>query len=79
MGLWAHALTELWAWAQPKRVLCDRKASPWDDASRRPSHADRRKALQRQCIRERFSQGGRGQPLSRKTRDLIRSLIKLAC
>jgi DDE superfamily endonuclease len=79
LGLWAHALTELWAWAQPKRALCDRQASPWDDTARRPSHADRRKALQRHCVRERFSQGERGQPLSWKTRNLIRSLIKLAC
>jgi hypothetical protein len=79
LSLWAHALTELWAWAQPKRALCDRKASPWDDAARRPSHADRRKALQRHCIRERFLCGGRGQPLPRTIRNLIRSLIKFAC
>jgi hypothetical protein len=47
LNQWAHALVELWAWHQPKAVLCDRTTSPWDDADRRPSHADRRKALQR--------------------------------
>jgi hypothetical protein len=56
LTLWAHCLTELWAWFQPKEVLCDRSDSPWDDGQRRPSHADRRKALQRTCLAEEFSQ-----------------------
>jgi hypothetical protein len=77
LNLWAHTLVELWAWARRKRELCDRKASPWDDASRRPSHADRRKALQRQCLAETFSQAEHGQRLTRKFRRLVRRLIGL--
>jgi hypothetical protein len=45
LNLWMHTLVELWAWDRPKSRLTDRRASPWDDPSRRPSHADRRKAL----------------------------------
>jgi DDE superfamily endonuclease len=77
LNLWAHTLVELWAWAKPKQELCDRKASPWDDASRRPSHADKRKALQRHSLEEAFSRTGPGQRLTRKFQRLIRGLIHL--
>jgi hypothetical protein len=77
LSLWAHSLVELWAWHQPKRALCDRKASPWDDPARRPSHADRRKALQRACIRQEISRGGHQRPLTRKIQKLLRSLVQL--
>ena len=39
--------TELWAWDRPDEELVDRSASPWDAEPRRPSHADKRKALRR--------------------------------
>ena len=77
LNLWAHTLVELWAWDQPKGAICDRSASPWDDPDRRPSHADRRKALQRQCLGEEIAQCGHRQPLSRKIRRLLRSLVQL--
>jgi len=32
--------------------LAGRSASPWDDASRRPSHADKRRAWRRQLAGE---------------------------
>ena len=35
----------------PVPELVDRSASPWDDGPRRPSHADKRKALQREVLR----------------------------
>jgi hypothetical protein len=50
-----HTLVELWAWNQPKAHICDRRASPWDDPERRPSHADRRKALQRTILEREYS------------------------
>lgn len=53
--LWWHTLIELWAWRKPAKELSDRRASPWDDQSRRPSHADRRNALRRQCLANEFS------------------------
>jgi hypothetical protein len=50
LNLWLHTLIELWAWKQSHRQLCDRSDSPWDSPTRRPSHADRRNALRRQCL-----------------------------
>lgn len=55
LNLWMHTLVELWAWNKPKRQICDRRASPWDDPARRPSHADRRKALRRTMIQNELS------------------------
>jgi hypothetical protein len=45
--LWLFTLVELWAWNQPAEAICDRSTSPWDTLQRRPSHADRLRALQR--------------------------------
>jgi hypothetical protein len=47
LNLWVHTLLELWAWDKPHDALCDRSDSPWDVAERRPSHANRRRALRR--------------------------------
>jgi hypothetical protein len=77
LSLWAHSLVELWAWGQAKGALVDRTASPWDDPERRPSHADRRKALQRACLRQEISRGGHRRRLTRKIQKLLRSLIQL--
>lgn len=77
LSLWAHTLVELWAWGKPKAALCDRSASPWDDPGRRPSHADRRKALQRCCIRQEIMREAHRQPLSPKTRRLLEGLVQL--
>ena len=56
MNLWAYTMVELWAWEQAEEALVDRSRSPWDHEPRRPSHADRRKALLRHCLREQFQQ-----------------------
>ena len=55
LALWLHTLVELWAWDRTHAELCDRRASPWDDPTRRPSHADRCKALRRKCMHAEFS------------------------
>lgn len=49
---WMYSLVEAWAWGRPDEELVDRSHSPWDDSTRRPSHADKRKALQREVLRE---------------------------
>ena len=53
--LWLHTLVELWAWNLSHEQLCDRRESPWDDPTRRPSHADRCKALRRASFVNLFS------------------------
>ena len=55
LNLWMHTLMELWAWYRPHNELCDRSDSPWDDPERRPSHADRRKALRRHILQTELS------------------------
>ena len=49
--LW-YSVVEAWAWARCEEALVDRGRSPWDREERRPSHADKRKALQREILRE---------------------------
>src|SRR5438477_4615963 len=50
--VWTFTMIEAWAWDRPVEGLVDRSASPWDDASRRPSHADKRRAWRRELLRE---------------------------
>ena len=55
LNLWMHTLVELWSWNRSHDELCDRRLSPWDDANRRPSHADRRKALRQHILEHELS------------------------
>ncbi len=77
LNLWLHTLIELWAWKKSHRRLCDRSASPWDRADRRPSHADRRNALRRECLQAEIRHAGHRRPLTRKLQTLVRRLVKL--
>jgi hypothetical protein len=77
LSLWLHTLTELWAWGRPARRLVDRRESPWDEADRRPSHADRRKALQRACLQEEYQAAMSGSGQARKLRRLARRLLRM--
>jgi len=47
IGLWTFTLTQAWAWTREDQELVDRSASPWDRPTRRPSHADKRRAWRR--------------------------------
>jgi hypothetical protein len=78
VSAWAHTLIELWAWGQPKESICDRSASPWDDPERRPSHADRRKALQRHCLGQEFQRLAAGQPLAPEIQEFVGRVIHQA-
>lgn len=78
LNLWEHTLVETWAWQRTKRKLCDRSDSPWDDPTRRPSHADRRKALRRQIIRNELFNITATWQLPPKITQLAKGLIALA-
>lgn len=78
LNLWMHTLVELWAWNKPAQGLTHRDDSPWDDAERRPSHADRRKALQAACLAEELSAALPAGPLPRKIRDAFQRLMRIA-
>jgi hypothetical protein len=67
LNLWLYSLVEAWAWDRPAEALVDRSASPWDREPRRPSHADKRKALQREVLAGAIAEaladcGGSGRP-----------------
>jgi hypothetical protein len=73
-----YSLVEVWSWQQGEEELVDRQASPWDDAFRRPSHADKRKALQRQVLREQIQAVLAGRPTKEEIRSLAERLLEWA-
>ena len=77
LNLWVHSLVELWGWNRPAAEMSDRSVSPWDDASRRPSHADRRKVLQREMLEEEFQRCWGRWPLPPKIRHLLDRVLRL--
>lgn len=52
VNLTLFSVVEAWAWERSDDELADRSRSPWDQEPRRPSHADKRKALQREVLQE---------------------------
>jgi hypothetical protein len=78
LNLWIHTLVELWSWNRPHKKLCDRSLSPWDNVERRPSHADRRKALRRQIMEHELSTLAAVRQLPRKILQLTKRLMTLA-
>jgi hypothetical protein len=78
LNLWAYTMTELWAWDKPEEQLADRSASPWDKEPRRPSHADRRKALRRECLREEYQAALQGPRRDEKLQQLCLRLMEAA-
>lgn len=77
-NLWMHTLVELWAWDRSGPELVDRSDSPWDDPGRRPSHANRRKALRQHILRNELSNVATVRSLPRKILQLVENLLALA-
>jgi hypothetical protein len=78
LNLWAHTLVELWAWGRSEEELVDRRASPWDTEWRRPSHADRRKALLREVLRAEIQAATAGPGQTARLQALAERLLLLA-
>jgi hypothetical protein len=78
MNLWAYMLVELWAWQRSEEELVDRSASPWDREWRRPSHADRRKAMSREMLRAEIQAATSGAGQKAKLKALAERLLMLA-
>jgi len=74
LNMWVHMMVELWARNKPVSVICDRSDSPWDDTFRRPSHADRRRALRHEVLKKTFFETSGH---DRKTRKIVRQFYKL--
>jgi len=77
LNLWLHTLIELWAWHRPAKELIDRRLSPWDDVNRRPSHADRRNALRRQCLENEYQARAVAGLIPRKIQSLWHRVVRL--
>jgi hypothetical protein len=78
LNLWMYSLVEAWAWGKAEEVLVDRSASPWDSEPRRPSHADKRKALQREVLQAEIAEALVGPPSKEKIHALAQQLLAMA-
>ncbi|RPI59603.1 MAG: transposase [Planctomycetaceae bacterium] len=78
LNLWMHTLVELWAWHRPAKEICNRSDSPWDDPARRPSHADRRKALQQAFLQNGFSRALAKHKIPKQIKILLNYLAQMA-
>jgi hypothetical protein len=54
LNAWLYALVELECWDTDMNQVVDRSDRPWDNPDRRPSHADRRRKIALQMLRNRF-------------------------
>jgi hypothetical protein len=78
LNQWLYTLVELCCWDMPKSELTDRRARPWDNADRRPSHADRRRWISREMLQKQFPAALPNTPDTRKFRALFDVLLSLA-
>jgi DDE superfamily endonuclease len=72
---WLYSAVEAWAWQRSHEELVDRRACPWDKAERRASHADKRKALQRQLLHAETLRAVRDGPDSAGFQQLLDRLL----
>jgi hypothetical protein len=78
LNLWMYSLVEVWAWGEEEEQLVDRSRCPWDNEPRRPSHQDKRKALQREVMQGEITEALAGTPDKGKIRTLAERLLELA-
>jgi hypothetical protein len=77
--LWTFTMTEAWAWERGQGQLAGhRSASPWDDGSRRPSHADKRRAWRRELLAEQIHAALRPGLTEPEIQDVAERLLNLA-
>jgi hypothetical protein len=78
VNLVLYSVVEAWAWPQGEAELVDRRRSPWDSPERRPSHADKRKALQRLILHEEIHTALGRRTIREEFRNLALRLLGLA-
>jgi hypothetical protein len=77
LNLTLYSVVEAWAWARAAADVMDRSQSPWDQKERRPSHADKRKALQREILRAEIHAAMQGVPKTKEFQKLAQRLLDL--
>lgn len=75
---WLQSMVEAWAWGRSEEELVDRSQSPWDSEPRRPSQADKRKALQREVLRQIIKAVLEEEVKPEKIRELAERVLALA-
>lgn len=78
LNLWMLSVVEAWAWDRAEEDVVDRSSSPWDNQPRRPSHADKRKSLQLEILREEIRAVLAAGPTREEIEALTERLLQLA-
>lgn len=78
LNQWMYTLVELVSWDATDAELTDRSGRPWDNPSRRPSHADKRRTIAQQMLKKRYLTCLPKRPEFRKIRASIADLISLS-
>ena len=77
LNQWVFTLVELATWDSKHSMLSDRTDRPWDNPDRRPSHADRRRAIVREMLHEEFLTALPNELDTTQFRARIETLLKL--
>lgn len=75
---WLYTLVELVCWDEPAETLTNRSDRPWDNPTRRPSHADRRRRIAREMLRAEFLSGLPADTETAKIKERLERLLALA-
>lgn len=76
LNAWLYALVELECWDTDMNQVVYRSDRPWDNPNRRPSHADRRRKIALEMLRNRFIAE---LPSARQTDKIVRLFDELLC
>jgi DDE superfamily endonuclease len=76
VNLMCYSVVEAWAWLRKEEELVSRAS--WDEEWRRPSHADKRRALQREILRQEIRAAVGNRPQWRGFQDFATRLLDLA-
>jgi hypothetical protein len=77
LNQWMFTLVELCTWDSSQPTLADRSDRPWDNPRRRPSHADRRRHLAREMLRNEFTAALATAPDPQQIERLVERLLSL--
>jgi hypothetical protein len=78
MNMMLYSMVELATWDRTHKEIVDRSLSPWDDPTRRPSHADRRNFLRRAILTNEFIAACNTQSITTKLKNTLKRLLNLA-
>jgi hypothetical protein len=78
VNLLLYSVVEVWAWARGEEELLDRSRWPWRMEARRPSHADKRKAVPGEILRREIQAVVRRRTKREEFQALVAPLLHLA-